>query len=157
MLLIVVCPLDCIPSFKLSNMSMEACLGFNLLLECIIEGPMSTVFHGNLMNCSNSNNEIALLHSRFNQGGTCNNGKVLGQGLPINDSENCHTSLLCIMVTPDMIGKTVGCTRDNGTTTVEIGNYLVSPNSFNTTATTITPATGNSLTCNCIGLSAKFK
>ena len=127
-------------------MSMEAYPEFNLLLECSIERATSTVFHGNLLNCSSSHDEIVLLHNRFNQESqnvTCNNGKVLGQSLPVNDSENCYTSLLCIMVTPDMVGKTVRCTRDNGTTTVEIGNYLISPMFLNTTATTITPTTGN--------------
>ena len=141
----VVCCLDCTPCFKLlSSISMEACPGFNLLLECNTEGPVSTVYNGTLMNCNTSNNEIALLHNRFNQENrTCNNGKVWG--LPVNDSGNCYTSLLCIMFTQDMVGKTVRCVHDNGTRTVEIGNYLIPPILFNTTATctTITPTAGN--------------
>ena len=104
---------------------------------------MLTVFQGNLLNCSP--NEIALLHSRFNSSngtnGTCNNGKVQGQSLPIDVLSNCYTSLLCIMVTPDMVGKTIICAHDNGTSTVEIGNYSVQPN----TAITTTTLTGNFL------------
>ena len=128
-------------------MSMEGCPGFDLVLECsIIQGSRSsiaTVFHGNLMNCSNSNNEITLLHSRLNQENrTCNNGKVFAYILPINDSGNCYTSLLCIMVTPDVAGRIVICSDDNGTTTQNIGNYSIPPNTTESDAT-MNPFTGN--------------
>ena len=90
---------------------------------------------------------IILLHSRFDDvpngtNGTCNNGKVLAYSLPINNSNNCYTSLLCVMVTPAMAGKTVECTHDNGTKTQNIGNYSIPPN---TAAATINPFTGNML------------
>ena len=92
------------------------------------------------MNCHMSSNEIVLLHSRFNNSndtiGTCNNGQVLGQSLPTDDLNDCYTSLLCIMVTPDMIGKTVSCSQDNGNSEEQVGNYLIQPIST-------TPFTGN--------------
>jgi hypothetical protein len=92
------------------------------------------VFKGNLLNCSS--NEIALLHNRFDsssgENGTCNDGKVLGQSLPTDVSGNCYTSLLCTMVTPDMVGKIVICASDNGTAENEIGNFTV-PSSMNPT------------------------
>ena len=124
-------------------MTTEACEGFSLALECSGRGISATVFKGDLLNCSNTNNAITLLHSRFTNGtnGTCNNGKILGQSLSTNDTSNCYTSLLCIMVSPDTIGKNVRCVHDNGTTELKkIGNFSI-PSS--TTATTTPHLTGN--------------
>ena len=141
-LFIIVCPSDCIPSFKLSNTTTEACKGFSLVLECSTRGKGATVFKGDLLNCSNTNNDIDLLHSRFDNGtnGTCNDDKILGQSLSTNDTSSCYTSLLCIMVSPDMVGKNVRCVHDNGMTEEDIGNFSI-PSS--TTATTTTHLTGN--------------
>ena len=104
---------------------------------------MSTVFKGDHLYCEESNNEITLLHSRFNDSngtsGACNN-TVLGKSLPIDASSNCYISLLCIMVTPDLVGKTVTCASDNGTAVNKIGDISI-PSS--TIFTTITPFTGN--------------
>ena len=99
------------------------------------------MFKGDLLNCSNTNDDIALLHSRFDNGtnGTCNDDKILGQSLLVNVSSNCYTSLLCIMVSPDMVGKSIRCVHDNGMTEEDIGNVSI-PSS--TTATT-THLTGN--------------
>ena len=137
-LFIIVCPSDCIPSFNLSNKTTEACEGFSLVLECSTRGIGATVFEGDLLNCSNTDNDIALLHNRFTNGtnGTCNDDKILGQSLSINDSSNCYTSLLCIMVSPDMVGKNIRCVHDNSETGLkEIGNFSIPSN---TTATTTT-------------------
>ena len=105
---------------------------------------MITVFQGNLLNCTMTSSEIALLNSRFDSSngtnGTCNDGKVLGQSLPTDASIKCYISLLCIMVTPDIAGKTITCVSDNGTAVNEIGTLSV-PSSTKPTA--ITPFTGN--------------
>ena len=103
------------------------------------------MFEGDLLNCTNADDDIPLLHSRFNNGtsGTCNNETILGYSLPVNDSGNCYTSLLCITVSPDMVGKTIRCVHDNGTRVKEIGNFSIPP-TCNTMAT-ITPITGNFL------------
>ena len=56
--LAAICFSDCISSF---NKTMQACLGDNLILECsTAEEAGSTVFQGDLLNCSSSHNEIAL-------------------------------------------------------------------------------------------------
>ena len=129
---------------------MQACPGFNLTLICSAVGNGSTVYHGNLLNCTS--NEITLLHSRFNRSstggtnGTCNNGKITGQSLSVNDSSNCYTSYLHIMVTPDTIGKSITCTYDNGTATKEIGSFSIETTQCHTmTVTTVTPTTGKPL------------
>jgi hypothetical protein len=135
----VVCSPDCTQSFRLSNRT-EFCEEFSLVLECsTVKTAILTAFQGNLLGC----NEIVLLHTRFNSpngtNGTCNSEKVLGLSLPTDVSGNCYTSLLCIMVPPDIVGETVTCISDDGTTMKEIGNYSV-PSSTKTT--TITPFTG---------------
>lgn len=124
-----------------------ACPGFNLVLECSTEpgGPL-TVFQGNLINCSNTNNEITLLHSRFNAlteiHGICNNGTILGYSLPVNTSSSCYISQLLITVTPDMIGKTIQCVYDNGVTTKEIGNFSIERTRCHKMSVTTAPSTG---------------
>ena len=84
------------------------------------------MFQGDLLDC----NEIVLAHSRFSNitaatSGTCNNGRVRGYSLPINGSEPCYTSQVHIMVSPDMIGKSIICVDDDGTTTNQIGNFSI--------------------------------
>ena len=147
----------------------ETCQGFSLLLECSAEGEGSTVFQGNPLNCISSNNEITLLHSRFNtdtgNNTTCNDGKILGYSLPVDNSSNCYISQLCIMVTPDMIGKTIRCAYDDGTTATEIGNFSIERMQCHTmTVTTISPTTGKPLihegaliTENCINFIQQFQ
>lgn len=143
-----ICLLDCTSSFDQLT-TQGPCPESNLLLECSAERTLLTVFRGSLLNCSNTNNEITLLHSRFNTtsgtNGTCNNGRILGYSLPDNTSSNCYISQLCITVTPDIIGKTIECAYDNGTTEI-IGSYLIGETQcYTTTFTTITPSTGKFL------------
>ena len=111
-------------NFNLLNQTTEACFGDTLIFECSTAGGSgSTVFQGDLLDCDG----LVLLHSRFGNmsAATCNNGTVRGHSLPINDSEPCHTSQLHVMVSPDMIGKSITCVDDNGTTTNQIGNFSI--------------------------------
>ena len=143
------CFLDCISSFNQLNQTTEACLhvGDNLTFECsTVPGSGAIVFQGDLLDCNDSSNEIVLAHSRFNNtsagaSGTCNSGKVRGYSLSINSSEPCHSSQLHIMVSPDMMGKSIICVDDNGTTTEEIGNFSIEE-CHTMTNTTIAPSTG---------------
>ena len=138
------CLSDCISSFNLLNETTPACPGLNLVLECSTKRGGSTVFHGNLLNCHNTNNEIALLHSRFNTStginATCNNGTILGYSLPANASSNCYTSQLHITITPSMVGKKIQCVYDNGVTTDVIGNFSIEGTQcYTMTVTIVTP------------------
>ena len=140
--------LDCISSFNPLNQKTEACLGDILIFECSTAGSISgaTVFQGDLLDCNDPSNEIALIHNRFSNtsaatNGTCNNGRVHGYSLPINDSESCYTSQLRVMVSPDMIGKNIICAYDNGTIANEIGNFSIEQCHVKT-VTTIAPLTG---------------
>ena len=94
------------------------------------------MFEGNLLKC---NNDLILLHSRFKNGTntTCNNGTILGQSFTVNLSSECYTSSLCIIFSPDMVGKPIRCVHDNGTATKEIGTLLIEPMQHHTMPITI--------------------
>ena len=117
-----------------------------MIFECsTAPGLGATVFQGDLLDCNHSSNEIILTHSRFDMpsgaSDICNNGRVRGYSLPTNDSEACYTLQLHVIVSPDMIGKSIKCTYDNGATTNEIGNFLIEQ-CHSMIATTIAPSTG---------------
>ena len=77
--------------------------------------------------CTMTNNEIVLLHSRFNNGsestGTCNNGSIVGEIIELNG--NNYTSQLNITFDPFLIGKTVECVSDDGENTISVANYTI--------------------------------
>lgn len=95
--------------------------------ECTVVGGQLTVWTGNAFICPSDNDEVALLHSRFNSAyGTnrsCNNGTIVGQSLSVEG--NNYTSQLNITVTPDIAGKTVMCSSDNGETTMLIFSLII--------------------------------
>ena len=135
--IIVVHSSDCTSSFE--QLSDASCPGFDVVFECSTEGSGSTVFKGDFfLECNNK--ELTLLHSRFENGtnGTCNNGTILGQSFTVDSSSNCYVSWLCIMISPDTVGKTVKCSYDDGTTEEEIGSLLIEPMQTNTAIVTIT-------------------
>ena len=109
------------------------------------------MFQGNLFNCSSSDDQIALLHSRFNTingraNGTCNNNKIHGYSLSVDTSSNCYISQLNITVSQDMIGKTIQCVYDDGTTTKEVGNFSIEETQcYTRTVMTVSPTTGKLL------------
>ena len=57
------------------------CLEGVLVFECSVIGGGSTVWNGTAFDCENSDNEILLLHSRFNASNftdSCNEDAVVG-------------------------------------------------------------------------------
>ena len=105
------------------------CKEFSLVLECSTEGPGSTVFKGNHLNCEGTDREIVFLHSRFNitngTSGTCNNGTILGYSLRLNSSSDCYISQLCIKTIQDADGEVIRCVYDDTTFEREVGNYII--------------------------------
>ena len=70
-----------------------------MTFECNVVGEVgsSTVWRGNAFNCNISDNEIALLHNRFNKSSglnmrTCNNGTIVGWSL--RNTSDTYTSRL---------------------------------------------------------------
>ena len=119
-----------------------------MTFECNITGGGTTVFQGSGFHCQSSRNEIKLLHSRFNSSGgtngTCNNGAIVGQSK--NVENNVYTSLLYITISSDLIGSTIECLYDNGTSTETVGSYLVPATTTTTTTATATAGTSEDLT-----------
>ena len=72
--------------------------------------------------------EVALLHSNFGDPGAarrvCNNGAVVGYSIGVEN--NCYTSQLDILVSPELNGRTVECSIDDGVTISPIGTATLS-------------------------------
>ena len=88
-----------------------------------------TVWQGTALDCGSKNNEILLLHRRFTlEGGTseeCNNGDIAGESLRVEG--NSYTSRLNVTLSSDMIGRSIACAVDMGTTSTVIGSLLIEP------------------------------
>ena len=103
------------------------CPGDTLTYDCTVVGGGLTVWKGNAFICPSNNDEIALLHRRFeSENGTnnsCTNGAIVGKSLAVEG--NNYTSQLNVTITPETAGKTIMCIGDNGTTTMLIFSLLI--------------------------------
>ena len=109
----------------------NACPGSTLILECTVNGregdTVTTVWEGTAFNGCN----IILLHSRFgeaegNSSKECNNGAITVQRtlrMEKNGSfDIIYVSQLKVAVTSKMIGESIDCSHDNGTTSILVGS-----------------------------------
>ena len=114
------------------------CLGSQITLECsILENrTVATVFRGSAFNCSESRDEIILLHTEENPTKSCNDGLIFGYTKPRRNGDWLHTTVLNVNLTSDIIGSTITCSYDNGTTEEVIGNYTLILNCADTDTTT---------------------
>ena len=84
------------------------------------------MWKGSAFNCTMSDNEIVLLHSRFEQDvrthKTCNNGTITGEAIKVE--ERYYTSQLHVTVGLDMIGESIECANDDGVT-MPIGSSTI--------------------------------
>ena len=114
------------------------CLGSQITLECsILENrTVATVFRGSAFNCSESHDEIILLHTEENPTKSCNDGLIFGYTKPRINGDWLHTTVLNVNLTSDIIGSTITCSNDDGSTEKEIGNYTVIQNCADTDSTT---------------------
>ena len=89
------------------------CPGDTLSFECTVGERLAiTIWLGSAFDCSNSANEITLLHWNVGCYSVCNNGAITARILSVEG--NNYTSQLNVTVTPDMAGKTVTCASDTG-------------------------------------------
>ncbi len=104
----------------------HACLGKNSTFECTVQGGEgdSTVWQGTAFSGCN-NDEITLIHNRFARGafGECNDGAITGRSVRV-ESNFSYISQLEVVVTAEMVGKSIECNRDNGTI-YTIGQHLI--------------------------------
>ena len=98
-----------------------ACAGDILTFNCTIVGGGVTQWNGTAFDCTNTLNEILLLHDNFNtpEGANkrCNNGQIRGSSLSVND--NCYTSQLSVTTSAALNNKTIRCIHNN-----ELGEML---------------------------------
>ena len=84
-----------------------------LTYNCTVNGTAtaSTVWTGTAFDCPSSNQTV-LLHSRFADGTTkeCNNGGIIARSIGVEISE--YTSELTVIVTAELLGKTIMCIYD---------------------------------------------
>ena len=80
----------------------------------------ATLWLGTALNCATNYHEILLLHSCFElEGGTaeeCNDGAIVAESLRVAIEDGCYTSRPNVTSHSYMIGQTIGCAYDNGTT-----------------------------------------
>ena len=84
------------------------------------------MWRGSFFNCPSENNEVAFCHSQLIAGAmeTCTNGSIVGQSL---SSDNGHfTSQLTVRVNPDIIGRTLTCEHDDGSSILPVGSVKMS-------------------------------
>ena len=81
---------------------------------------------GTALTCTETNNEIIFLHSRFNNESTkfCSNRSIVGESIEVLN-ENIYISWLNVTLNPSLIGETVKCEKDNGTDTSLIANFTL--------------------------------
>ena len=101
-----------------------ACPDYSITVTCTVVGSGATVWMGSAFSCPSTNNEIILLHNRFNNSngahGSCNNGDI--QGTTLEAGNNSYTSKLEIKLTADILGSAIGCVYDNGISTTIIAS-----------------------------------
>ena len=98
----------------------------NLTYECSVVGAGNTFWRGSAINCPMRNNEILLRHSLFPTTGTiveCNNGNLSARSLGVEN--NCYTSQLRVLFSPDLLGRTIVCLYDNLSSEEVVGNATI--------------------------------
>ena len=85
-----------------------------------------TQWNGTAFDCTNTLNEILLLHDNFPDGanGRCNGGQITGRSLSVDN--NCYTSQLSVTTSAALNNKTIRCIRNNDVgQMVPIGEILL--------------------------------
>ena len=102
-----------------TNSSCGVCAGQQLLYECTVVGPGTTIWEGSAFQCAGGS--ILLSHSQFLSGITdvCNNGDIVGRSLSVDN--NCYTSQLSITTDVTMDGETILCVHNNRSKDITIG------------------------------------
>ena len=100
----------------------------NFTYECTTFGIGTTLWRGTAFNCAGQGNEITLRHSLFAQerGTTdfCNSGNITGFSLRAHN--NFYTSRIIVLFSSNLIGRSVQCVYDSGSTEEVIGSSTIS-------------------------------
>ena len=72
-------------------------------------------------------NDISIRHSNFvGREGSCNNGAIIGQGVTLNGNQ--YTSRLDVIMSEELVGRTIICSVDDGINLNQIGNTTLAIN-----------------------------
>lgn len=106
-----------------TNNSCGVCAGQQLLYECTVVGPGTTIWEGSAFECAGGS--ILLIHSKFSSGTTdeCNGGAIVGRSL--NVVNNCYISQLRVTTDVTMDGETVLCLHNNRSSDIMIGTSTI--------------------------------
>lgn len=97
-----------------------------------------TVWQGSAFKCPRSQNEIVLLHSRYNSSigpygsESCNNGNITIVAQIVGFSESIYTSQVTIVDSASkssLIGKSVQCVHDNGFAAEVVKSFIINDTS----------------------------
>ena len=92
-----------------------------------MNGLGATVWKGSVFDCTNSNNEIVLLHSRYNtsigHNRSCNGGSIVVQYDKVEGDS--YTSLLTVFVNREMINGSIECLHDTYRVTVQVLKFSI--------------------------------
>ena len=91
----------------------------------------STVWKGTAFNCSDTANSIILAHNTDSAVKPCNNGLIVASLINESNNTGYYTSQLNITVSLDLMGQTVECIHDNGSSETSIGNMTIPSDSSN--------------------------
>ena len=99
------------------------------MFDCSIAGAGSTVWTGSAFDCTSSNNDITLLHSRFNESKylleapSCNGGDIWVQNISVN--EHIYTSKISVNVSTHLFETNIRCLYDDGLNVTIIKNFTI--------------------------------
>ena len=99
-----------------------SCIGDTLTFECTVMSGSATIWRGSAFNCASSDNEIQLLNNTAGNE-TCNYGMITGR--VIRRQDNNYTTQLNVILSSNLIGKTVECASNNGSEPVTISNTIL--------------------------------
>jgi hypothetical protein len=86
-------------------------LGQNVTYECVASGGSFTVWAGSAFMCQAG--EITLRHVGFlDRVGECNGGAIIGRGISTTNTN--YTSYLYVVLSSELIGRSISCSLDNG-------------------------------------------
>ena len=109
--------------------SSGTCPDYTQIYQCTVMGGVATVWKGNAFDCDSANNEIILLHRRFNSSNdnastvSCNNGTIVGQSLRVED--NYYTSQIIVTFSSELVGTDIECSHDRGSSVTSVGNTSI--------------------------------
>ena len=114
---------------ELRELSEECtCLGYTKIYECAVVGDAigTTVWQGTAFNCE-VGMVINLVHDRFTSAagafGSCNDQAIVARSLRVEN--NRYISQLRVIVSDNLIGKSIKCANDDGVTTTTVGTKLI--------------------------------